>query len=883
MNYKQGSCWRKWDLHVHTPESIGHQYGVGGKDPWEAFLHGLETLPADIKVIGVNDYIFIDGYRRLRQEKDAGRLPNIDLLLPVIELRLDKFGGSAGHLSRVNYHIIFSDEVSPENIEHQFLAALSSKYHISPQYYEIAKQWNAGPTRKSLEELGHLIIESCPPDKRGGLKTPLEEGFNNINFALEVVEQALQRHYFRDKFMRAIGKTEWADVKWNDHTIAEKKHLINSADLVLISAANPQELIKAKESLLTAGVNHRLVDCSDAHHLVDSQQKDRLGKCFTWIKADSSFRGLQHAVIEYDQRVYLGVEPPKLATVRENTTKFIKSLGFEKEASCELDEIWFENVSLSFNHDLIAIIGNKGSGKSALADTIGLLGNSRQENAFSFLNERRFRDPKENKAGYFYGLLEWENGAVTKKALGDSVDPESVERVKYIPQHCLETLCNETPGGAETSFDQEIKKVIFSHVPKADRLGHASIDDIIADKTESADSAIAYLKSQLEAVNDLVADLEHKMTREYRDALENQRGAKHEELTSLEKQRPAEIRKPDNDPSQKEKLEAITNEIVDCQDKITVLNQELETKTAEYDLCSRQLVNIDKALGLIEVFDKKYKSLKAECEPLLDGLSIDFDALVKAKVDTRPLTSKKASLQRSKDQLASLLDPDNADGPAHHSRLLKEQITALQLRLDKPNQDYQHYTEALRRWAEKKAAILGDETSVGSVKYLEKQIRDLDGLRVQLSGVRNQRMQLVRDIYSEISKLAHCYRELYEPIQKYIADHPLAKEKVPLIFEVSIVNTHFQAGFLEKINQRVAGSFAGVEDGERAIKDILARHDFNSSDSTVAFLMDIMEHICKDKRPAKANEERRIADQLKGGFHVSDLTIVDFIQGYMLI
>jgi hypothetical protein len=38
-----------------------------------------------------------------------------------------------------------------------------------------------------------------------------------------------------------------------------------------------------------------------------------------------------------------------------------------------------------------------------------------------------------------------------------------------------------------------------------------------------------------------------------------------------------------------------------------------------------------------------------------------------------------------------------------------------------------------------------------------------------------------------------------------------------------------------------------------------------------------MEHICKDKRPAKANEERRIADQLKGGFHVSDL--YDFIFG----
>jgi len=77
MNYPEGSCWRKWDLYVHTPESMGHQYGVGGKDPWTAFLDDLEALPEEIKVLGVNDCIFVDGYRRLRKEKEAGRLSKI--------------------------------------------------------------------------------------------------------------------------------------------------------------------------------------------------------------------------------------------------------------------------------------------------------------------------------------------------------------------------------------------------------------------------------------------------------------------------------------------------------------------------------------------------------------------------------------------------------------------------------------------------------------------------------------------------------------------------------------------------------------------------------------------------------------------------------------
>src|SRR6266567_6235418 len=131
MNDPRGSIWRKWDLQVHTPESLVHEYV--GTDPWATFIQELEQLPREFKVIGINDYIFLDGYKRVIAEKAKGRLANIDLFLPVIELRLDKFGGSQGHLTRVNYHIIFSDELSPDLIEQQFLNALPSKYVLTPQ------------------------------------------------------------------------------------------------------------------------------------------------------------------------------------------------------------------------------------------------------------------------------------------------------------------------------------------------------------------------------------------------------------------------------------------------------------------------------------------------------------------------------------------------------------------------------------------------------------------------------------------------------------------------------------------------------------------------------------------------------------------------------
>lgn len=88
-----GSTWRKWDLHVHTPSSIVQNYGGNTDDAWESFIADLEKLPPDFKVIGINDYIFVDGYERVLKAKKDGRLTNIDLILPVIELRLDKFAG----------------------------------------------------------------------------------------------------------------------------------------------------------------------------------------------------------------------------------------------------------------------------------------------------------------------------------------------------------------------------------------------------------------------------------------------------------------------------------------------------------------------------------------------------------------------------------------------------------------------------------------------------------------------------------------------------------------------------------------------------------------------------------------------------------------------
>jgi hypothetical protein len=461
MNDPRGSLWRKWDLHVHTPDSITQEYGGNTEDAWERFLLELENLPAEFKAIGINDYIFIDGYKRVLDAKSNVRLKNIDLILPVIELRLDKFGGTDGDLSKVNFHIIFSDEIKPEIIQEQFLNAIKSGYRLTPEYEEQRKAWSGIVTRSSLEDLGKLIIESVPPDKRTQFGTPLKEGFNNINFSYKRVIETLQSSYFKEKYITAVGKTEWANIKWNDQSIAEKKTIINSAGFVFISAETIEAFTNAKKSLSDAKVNDRLLDCSDAHRFSNASFKDRIGKCFTWIKADTTFEGLKHVLNEPEERIYIGEIPDKLKLVNNNKTKYIKSIKIYKKPDSKMNEIWFDNCELLFNQGLISIIGNKGMGKSALTDILALLGNSSCRE-YSFLNNKKFRDPKNNKAREFEAQITWEsNENPLARSLANDTPDYEIERVKYIPQKFFEGICNENVVEEGSGFDKELKKVIF--------------------------------------------------------------------------------------------------------------------------------------------------------------------------------------------------------------------------------------------------------------------------------------------------------------------------------------------------------------------------------------------------------------------------------------
>jgi len=471
MSDYKGSTWSKWDLHVHTPDSIVSNY----KGDWENFITDIENLPDEFKVIGINDYIFLDGYRRVLEEQTNGRMQNIELFLPVIELRVDKFGGTNNKLSRVNFHVIFNNSVTADCIEQQFLAALGRFYQVVPEYSSLLNgngSWNALLTKQSLEDLGKLIIQSVPKEERKHYSSAFIEGFNNFNVSLDKVYEALDNSYLSGKYLTAVGKTEWANIKWNDQSIADKKHSINKADLVFISSDTVENFNNSKQSLVNSSVNSRLLDCSDAHDFSDATIKDRIGKCFTWVKSDCTFEGLRQALCDFENRVVVSESEPLSPPLRIDKVK----LNFPSNTVLKSDKIqdtfcYRGNKEVAFSPYLTCLIGGRGSGKSTL---INLLHEMSKPHESDFFKNNHL---KSNKS-----ILQIE----------DYVDIDStvnVTDIEYLSQNSIEEFAKDS---------EKLKKSIFTRLVKLDASG-----------------TLKSISNELNNVNSMLDNKHEKIAHEY--------------------------------------------------------------------------------------------------------------------------------------------------------------------------------------------------------------------------------------------------------------------------------------------------------------------------------------------------------------------------------
>lgn len=882
-----GSTWKKWDLHVHTPESLVHNYPGEKEAAWEAFLADLEALPPEFKVLGINDYVFVDGYARILDERKRGRLANIDLVLPVVELRVDKFGGvlekgEDGYVpsawSRINLHVVF-DQVDPQLIRDQFLSAITPRYTLVAGSSQ--GHWGGVVTRDNLIDLGRRIIDSLPEAQRGSAPPPLRAGFNNLNVSLADVKKALDNPHFAGRALIALGKSEWGAMRWNDNNIADKKTVINEADLVFTASANPGEYARAREALKSALVNAKLLDCSDAHALSRSKTKDRVGNCFTWIKADATFQGLLQAVHEFDDRVFVGDVPPKVRKVEQAKTKFIRSLRVTKKSDSTLAEPWFD-ADVPLNPDLVAIIGNKGSGKSAIADIVALVGNTRHHLKFSFLKDTRFRKPKTKFAQHFVGELTWLDGNKAERSLDEDPDPSGIERVKYLPQSYVEDLCNELGDGGSATFDAELRKIIYSHVPEPDRLDKRSMNELLDFKVAEIESRRNAIKGLIAKVNATILDADRRSTPQFKRELEERVAGKEAELAALDAAKP----EPVTDPSASDETLAEAKEQAQRVDALEVELRSLETE--EVSLRERRAAAVKKQAIAKRVSQalanhkKVHEAFIAELETLLVELedNIPAAALASLQIATGPIDDAIAQANATIEAVDTALAEQGETGLQSRRAVAAGALEDAKGKLGEPQRLFVLYKEDLANWERNRADIVGDLAKAGSIVQLKAEIESLATLPSILDAARAERASLAAQAHGQIQAMVDEYRRLYQPVQSFVASEEQKEMNLPLSFEVRIEESTFATKLLQQLNLRARGSFMGVDDSAATLRRLLQEASFANAEGAVAFAESVEDLLRFDRREGQGGRANPIEDQIATARGATAQHLLDFLYAF---
>jgi ABC-type lipoprotein export system ATPase subunit len=826
MKYRgdnRGALWRKWDLHVHTPASYAQDFGDReNAEVWDRYIAALAGLSPEIEVVGINDYYSITGYQRVYEAWLAGRLPNLKLVLPIVEVRLDHLAGNSD-TQRVNFHILFSNEIDPVEIERSFLNQLRVTF----------ANFNGSIGHpEGMAAYGNAIKAASPPDRQPK-GSDQRVGFEHSFVSLGSVLKALELSAFRKLTLCALGYTEWNSMRWTGGGGAIKKHITEHAHFFFGNSALPADHLSHQTKLREFGFAHPLLDASDAHRFSDDPATDRrLGATMTWIKADPTFEGLQRAVHRAEERIYIGDEPPQRRQVRTQPNRFIRSIAINQKPGVELDDVWF-NSTIAINPGLVAIIGNQGSGKSALTDCIALSGHAEQPQ-FSFLNDRRFRKPSANKAKYFETTIVWEDGESEKHNLDGSDHVDRPERVRYVPQHFFELATNEVDVSGEGLLYTEIEKAVFSHIPAAQRQKCGSFRDLISERTASIDAELLHLRAQLSEINVQVVELESETSAAHRNALAERLAFRKHLATQAESAPPLEVSPPEADADLQAleqlrfKLSAASKEIAEAQ----------RLETVEFDV--RQALSSAKD-SLIRA-KLELERRREEASRRLSGILSDFDlsALLTVTINTEPLDSRIAQIEDSIQKLRELQDPNHEGSPAQVMRKLQVQLEERTRSLGEAQRSYETYKTEYQAWEERLWRLSHDPEDPDALESLECAIQRLEtDIPQSLRQLRSDRLELVRHIHAALNRKLAAYRDLAEHVQAFLRHEEVTRDHYRVEFDLELIPIDLPKSLFSIVKHQ--GPFSRTDAAQTWVKEKV----IECSLSEVEQLIRMSENVCE--------------------------------------
>ena len=338
----RGSEWHRWEPHIHAPSTIlNNQFG--GADPWGAYLTTLENVTPNIEAIAVTDYYVTDTYEEFLKHKATGRLPGVLLLFPNIELRLDV----AAKSGFVNIHLV----VSPEDPDH-----LSEVKRILKRLQFHAFNDRFDCTREELIKLGKRA-DSAITDDGAALQhgaTQFKANFDQLRKVIDESDWAK-----RNILIAVAGGTRDGTSGVRQAADATVRQEIEKfAHIIFSSNPAQREFWIGQRGVTIEELRARYDGCKPCLHGSDSHDQESVGQPvdnrFSWIKGDLVFDALRQACIDPEGRAFVGERPPR------------SPMPSQVISHVKLDNAdWAATPEIPLNPGLVAIIGARGSGKTA--------------------------------------------------------------------------------------------------------------------------------------------------------------------------------------------------------------------------------------------------------------------------------------------------------------------------------------------------------------------------------------------------------------------------------------------------------------------------------------------------------------------------------------
>lgn len=556
------SEWHRWDLHVHTPETMvndnftdDNNHKMNKELVWKRYCRELNNYGAE--AVGITDYFSANNFFKLRKNRNKWKLNTEIVIFPNIELRATdlvskKRDENGKATSYVNIHLIFRPEVS-ETLVIKFLR--ETRY----------KKAN-GKTINLYDDIDEIV--------RGNDFVFLP----TTKDILEGLTSAFGETFTKDVMIMIPNSGDGISLS-NGNGSQNGKDFLEKVDLIQArtgNARNDRQYLLQKENRYMQ-VFPSVTGC-DAHAYL--KFSDFPANARTWIKSELSFEGLKQVVYEPEGRISIQESKPQALL----PSKVIREIS--------LNQDYFSKNRLEFSEGLNTIIGGRSSGKSVLLSIMAKLASG----------QHSFK--KDN--GDYDKLIEKLSSESTL-TFSDGRKANGQDQIEFIYQDGLQEIARN-----KMQRNVFIEKTLKDIVSDTISLSQAKINNFRQDKRDKLRQGIEELKihdSKISSLSEKLSNIQDSVT------IKNNIEILKLRLNSIQSSKAAISR---------EKINPVLHEIQDLNLKIERLTDEkkelIEFKDLKLFVLNPALKNYqsDSVLKIIELLTSLQGQIHTDVQDAID-------------------------------------------------------------------------------------------------------------------------------------------------------------------------------------------------------------------------------------------------------------------------